>query len=314
MKKFLRIALIVLGVVVLLIAGAATYIHFSGIPTYEAKEPSFEVELSEANIAEGKRIASMLCNHCHRGTETNVLSGQKVLDFPPSWGSVYSANITQHPENGIGEWSAGNIAYFLKTGVRPDGTFTPFMPKFPLMSDDDMEALIAFLKSDDPLVAANENEPPASTPSFMTKFLSRIAFKPYPYTNHSAPNKGNPEEHGAYLVAIYGCFDCHSASFQTNNALEPEKSPGYMGGGNKLLNEEGNLVLSPNITMHETGIGSWTEADFTNLLLTGRRPNDKPSVVYPMMPYPALDSTEVHAIYTYLKGLPPIDNKVIQPN
>ena len=33
-------------------------------------------------------------------------------------------NITPHPEDGIGRWSASDIEYFLEIGMEPDGDFT----------------------------------------------------------------------------------------------------------------------------------------------------------------------------------------------
>ena len=70
--------------------------------------------------------------------------------------------------------------------------------------------------------------------------------------------------YGKYVVHGLGdCFSCHSADFKTMNIMEPEKSVGYMGGGNQTLDSDGKVVATANITMDpETGIGKWTEEQF----------------------------------------------------
>ena len=83
------------------------------------------------------------------------------------------------------------------------------------------------------------------------------------------------------------------------------------GGGNKLTAKDGKTIItSLNLTPdEETGIGSWTEEQFSNALRNGIVPNG-PALRYPMEPHPRLTDSEVHAIYTYLRSIPKIKNKV----
>jgi len=77
------------------------------------------------------------------------------------------------------------------------------------------------------------------------------------------PDTNNLVALGKYLVFNLECYSCHSADYKTNNLLEPEKSVGYMAGGNKPLNLEGKVVLTSNITPdNETGIRAWSEEKF----------------------------------------------------
>src|SRR6478672_9085483 len=139
------------------------------------------------------------------------------------------------------------------------------MVKLPNLSDEDLFSIIAFLRSDDPLVYAADVDPPGTTtPSFLTKFLSHVAFKPLPYPSQpiQAPAATDKIARGRYLVAGLDCFPCHSADFKTMNVLAPEKSPGYMGGGNLVNDLRGKPIYSANLTSDvETGIGKWSEAD-----------------------------------------------------
>ena len=149
-------------------------------------------------------------------------------------------------------------------------------------------------------------------PSFLSKFLSTVAFKPLPMPDHKIemPDSNNTIEFGKYLVYNLECISCHSADFKTNDALNPEKSAGFLGGGNKTLNTKGQVVVTQNLTPdEETGLGKWTEERFIKALKTGIMENE-PALRYPMMPYIQLTDQEAKAIYAYLRTVPPLKNSV----
>ncbi len=314
MKKALKIIGYVLGVLILLLAIGATYVHFSGIPEYEVKLPDYpEFKPDSTMIAEGKRLATMVCNQCHMGAG-GKLDGKLMPDVPAMFGKVWAPNITSHPEYGSGRYSNAEIAYLLRTGVKRDGQYAPpWMPKFPHLSDSDLQNIIAYLRSDAPELAPSDKVQPASEPSFMAKFLCQVAFKPLPYPEKSiaTPPITDKIAFGKYLVtAKVDCYGCHSASFETVNIMEPEKTPGYLGGGNALPDMEGHIVTSANLTPDkETGLGNWTEAQFVLALKTGIRPSG-PALRYPMLPYTALTDEEAKAIWAYLQTVPAVKNKV----
>jgi mono/diheme cytochrome c family protein len=136
-----------------------------------------------------------------------------------------------------------------------------------------------------------------------------VAFKPFPYPTVpiGAPDATNAVALGRYLAdGLLDCYSCHSADFKTNDYFEPPKSPGYYGGGNMLLDASGQPVYSANITPDfETGIGSWTEAQFLRALKGGFRPNGTP-VLYPMEQYVDMTDEEAAAVYAYLRTVAPI--------
>ena len=74
MKKVLKIALIVIGVVVLIVAGGAIYLSASDLPTYDAQPVTIKVDVTPERIANGKRLAYMMCNHCHLNSQTRTAS------------------------------------------------------------------------------------------------------------------------------------------------------------------------------------------------------------------------------------------------
>jgi mono/diheme cytochrome c family protein len=147
-------------------------------------------------------------------------------------------------------------------------------------------------------------------PSFLVKFLCRVAWKPYPFPDKpiAPPPAGDKVAMGRYLTHQLGCFACHSADFKKLDELNPEKSLGYLGGGNKLLDMSGQTIVAPNITFDaETGIGKWTEEQFVRALREGFKPDGAP-LRYPMVKAPSLAPAEASAIYAYLKSAPVIRN------
>lgn len=316
MKKILRYLLYLIAAVLVFIIGFAAFIQFRGIPSYEAKEYPTKVEITPEKVLNGKRLASMLCVKCHLNPETNLLTGKFLAEVPSIFGKIYSKNITQSKEHGIANWTDGQLIYLLRTGIKPDGTFIPpYMPKFNGMADYDVESIIAWLRSDDPMLAANESVPPKTEPSFFTKFLTNVAIKPLPYDGspRSLPDTTDPVAHGKYIATYQiQCYACHSKDFATVNDLQPELSEGFFGGGNPMTNYDGKIVNSANITMdEETGIGSWTEQDFIKAVKTMQTPHGK-ILQYPMEPYPQLSDKELSHVYAYLKTIPKIKNRVVR--
>lgn len=317
MRKLLKILGIALLVVIGLAAGFAGYVAAKGIPKYEKGNLQVKVEVTPEKVARGRKYATTLCASCHGDPTTHRLTGKQLIDAPKEFGEIYSKNITQDPNKGIGSWTDGELIYLLRTGIDRTGQYLPpWMAKYPHLSDDDLESIVAFLRSDDPLVAAAAVDPPGKTrPSFLSKFLTHTVFKPLPMpaSRIETPDKADKVAYGHYLSSSLGCFGCHSADFKTMNELEPEKSAGYYGGGNPLLDQMGSVVPSANITPDdETGIGKWTEADFVRALRYGVRP-DKTVLVYPMEPMPALTEEDAAALYAYLKTVPKIRKAVPRP-
>lgn len=309
-KAFKIIGYILLGFVVLLLCGAA-YIQFSPMPTYEVKAPDLKITPDSIRLAEGRRIVLTDCAHCHRGPD-GKLSGDLWAN-DDMFGKLWSANLTQHPEAGIGRYSDAELAFTLRTGIKRNGCFAgPFM-HFPLLADEDLASIIAFLRSDAPEVQPSERRQPPAEMAFLGKMWMKLLVKPLSYSQKPviAPPVTDKLAYGRYLVTgKWECYLCHSAGFESNDLFEPEKSKGYFGGGNPITDKENNPVLSANITPdRETGIGSWTEAQFSEAVRFGKRPDGK-ALSHMMPPFAALSDAEVSAIWAYLQTVPPIKNAV----
>jgi mono/diheme cytochrome c family protein len=308
--KAIKKVMIVLGCIILIVITALAYVQFSGIPKYEAPAVAMKVEVTPERVEQGRKIGSILCITCHAADDGRMTG--KELPEMAELGKIYSKNITHDPLSGIGKWTDGELYSFMRTGIKPDGQYVPiYMPKFPLMSDEDLKSVIAWLRSDSYPVQASPVPDYESEPSFLTKFLSHAipVFKPFPLPDKEivTPDSTNKVALGKYLTAIYDCYMCHSQDYMKLNLLEPEKSEGYFAGGMEMETMKKEIVYASNLTFDVTGIAHYTEEEFINTVKHGRKP-DGTMVKFPMLPKTALEDYEVAAIYAYLQTVPKINN------
>lgn len=316
MKKVMKILGLVLGSVVLLLAGYVGYVAATGVPTYDPPSiPNITVEVTPARVARGEVIASIQCMSCHADKDNRV-TGKYMAEVPSMFGKLYSKNITQDKENGIGNWTDGELIYFLRTGVRRDGSYAPIMPQYPNVADEDLKSVVAWLRSDRFPVQASKQEPQASEFSIVSKLLTHTLMKPLPYSPVmvAMPDSNNAVALGKYTAdAIGDCYACHSGDLIDQDKLNPAKTKGYYGGGIEMVGEGGHKVITANLTFDEkTGIANqYTKEQFIRAVKGGVRP-DGTILKYPMEPKMLLSDREVGAIYEYLKTVPKIQNDIAQ--
>ncbi len=152
-----RIAMILGGLLLLLvIAGGAFagYVARDFPVRYPTQTIDLKVDSTPARVARGKNIAQALCAGCHYDQKTGGLTGHHMVEAPDEFGELWSHNITGDPGEGIGSYTDGELAFLLRTGIERNGVYPgPFMAH-PHASDEDILSVIAFLRSDDPLVRA----------------------------------------------------------------------------------------------------------------------------------------------------------------
>jgi mono/diheme cytochrome c family protein len=107
-------------------------------------------------------------------------------------------------------------------------------------------------------------------------------------------------QRGRALAIAGDCVACHTA---------PGGKP--FAGGLALATPFG-VIMTPNITPDDaTGIGRWTQAEFSRAMHEGRGRNG--SYLYPAFPYPYFTKVtreDTDAIYDYLRTLAPVTNAV----
>lgn len=315
MRKFFKALLLIIALLVVVAGIFALFIKFRAMPKYDVIKIDTHVAITPQRIDKGRKLASMLCFSCHYNSETQKFTG-RLLSEAPQFGKIHSANITNDTTAGIGKLTDGELIYFIRTGIKPDGEYVPpYMPKLIHIADEDLYSIIAYLRSDDNFVQANPTPSQKTEQSFLTKFLVTIkAFKPFDFPKEPIPlpDTTNQVAWGKYITVYqFECYTCHSKDFSKNNYDIPEKSEGFFGGGNEMYQLDGTKISTLNITMDkETGIGNWSQDDFMKAVKTGILPNGQPALRQPMIPYANLTDSELKAIYAYLKTVPVILHKV----
>ena len=113
---------------------------------------------ADDKLARGKYLAAIMdCTGCHtRGAlvgqpeQAFALAGSTIGFEIPGLGFFYPPNLTPDVETGLGKWTEAQIVTAIRTGARPDGRqLVPIMPymSYAAMSDEDAQALAAYLKS-----------------------------------------------------------------------------------------------------------------------------------------------------------------------
>jgi hypothetical protein len=134
---------------------------------------------------------------------------------------------------------------------------------------------------------------------------------PLPKQTIVIPDTTNKVAFGKYVAdGLCACWGCHSADLSKQDPIHPENSLGFYGGGNPMLNFEGQVVRTANITMDkETGIGNLSIEQFRDAVRYNKNPKGG-LLHYPMFPHTTLTDGEVDAIFAYLQTVPVIKNPV----
>ena len=277
--------------------------------------PSAVAHAQADDLAAKGQYVFALAGGCACHTEPKGTHHVGARAFPIPFGTVYSTNITQDKETGLGAWTEQQIQEAMIKGIRRDGSrILPVMPyeKYSGMAREDMKALIAYLRTLKPVTKSTPElkswAPFArgiGTPLFL-KVFGRFANAPT-----QAPKSGI--ERGRYLVEhVSLCGDCHTPR---NSIGVPNRSL-YLAGAGKKIGPLGNAV--PNITPDkETGIGEWKREDIAELLISGTKP-DLDNVQGLMeeviqgtpFGYKDMKKEDALAIADYLKSIPAIKNKI----
>ena len=144
---------------------------------------------------------------------------------------------------------------------------------------------------------------------------------------------------GKYLVTVAGCNDCHTPWIVGPNGPEPDmtrmlsghpqnfvvKSPAKTpdepwvmtaAGTNTAFSGPWGVSFTANLTPDpETGLGQWTQRNFTDTIRTGRH-HGRGREILPPMPirmYRNFTDDDLEAIFGYLGTIPVVKNRVPEP-
>lgn len=318
----MRLLIKIAGVLVALLAVAATagltylYAAFPDVPVNEG----YRIEATPERLARGRYLDNHVvgCTTCHTQRDWTRYAGPLKSDRIGAGGEVfalgaagtlYASNITPAA---IGSWSDGELHRAVTGGVAKDSTpLFPLMPypHFGAMAEDDMQAVLSYVRSLEPVA---DTGIPERQLSFPLNLIVRTL--PAPAAPQARPSPSDRVAYGRYMTRIALCTDCHTPIDDRGQPL-----PGFEFAGGMEFLETGYRVRSANITPDaDTGIGTWTEQQFidkfkafenttpVSLDEAGRRQN----TVMPVMAYSGMTREDLGAIYAYLRTLKPVVNRV----
>lgn len=296
------------GIILLvLITGISVTAAFRQNVEYEAPYPEIKTTTDSAVIARGKHLAysSAHCVDCHSTANADSLIklGLDVplsggFDFDIGIGHIYSKNITPDTATGIGKYTDEELARALRYGVHPNGTVVFDFMQFHNMSDEDLIAVLSFIRSQKPV----NNKVPENSLDVMGKLIKAFLVKPAGPTE-DVPTKvviDTSANYGRYLAnSVAECNGCHTKRDMSGAFIgEP------FGGGNEFAEHGNPLLVSPNLTPDSSSrIFAWSQEDFIKRFRMGK------IIPYSPMPWQSfgrMTDDELKAIYKYLQTLKPV--------
>jgi len=281
---------------------------------FDAPYPQITASTDSAIIARGKEIVfgPAHCASCHStgnadslldlGLEPPMGGGH---EFKLPFGNFYTKNISPDKETGIGRYTDQEIARLLRYGVKPDGSAVlDFMP-FHDVSDEDMTAILSYLRSQKPV----KNKVPEHEIKLMGYVLKAFMITPVGPSGEipKAVKRDSSAAYGRYLAMnVANCNGCHTMRDMTGGFIgEP-----FSGGG--PFEEPGKETLTPpNLTPHPDGrLTGWTQETFINRFRAGKL------IEHTHMPwnsYKRMSDSDLKALYNFLKSLKPAKTGALLP-
>ena len=297
MKKVFKWIGIVLGSLIGLVLVAGLVLFLIGNSklnkTYEFEPSNITIPTDATSIEYGKHRAESLCQGCH-GAD---LGGIKTWFDGGPLGTIDSANLTSG-EGGFGREITSDEDYVkaIRHGVDPSGKpiFMPAVAATSFLSDDDLGAIIAYIKSVPPVDRVMEGgqfKPLAKVLFAVGGILPPLPVEVVSHEVHvTAPVRGATVEYGEYLVNTNDCRVCHGP--QLNGGQFPDPTID---------------LITPNLTPGGE-LGFWTEEQFNNSIRTGLKPSgNQMSDHMPWKEYRNFYDEELKAIWLYLQSLPKLE-------
>jgi mono/diheme cytochrome c family protein len=246
---------------------------------------------SAGSIAQGKRVyATLQCGACHGTDGKGTDAIQK--EFTDDWGNEIVATNLSEPWTFRGGATPRDIYLRFRTGI--DGSPMPSYKGS--ASDAEMWHLANYVLSlaRKPIWEMNEQE-------LLTHF---------DMVDQQA--KADPVKRGRYLVEAGGCADCHS-TFSNEGVLVKELK--LAGGMTFDLPPFGRYTTRNLTSDNETGLGDWTDEEILRVFNQGITRDGRKLLPFPMpwVSLSQLSETDQRAITAYLRTLPPVTNKIPDP-
>lgn len=310
-----------LGFLIILILGFVLFVYSTYDKNYNKEYPvsDIKVEADSALIARGRYLAlgPAHCTDCHSPIkDTDIsdiandppLTGGFGLEIPP--GVFYAPNITPDKETGIGRYSDGELYRMLRHNIHPNGRVAiDFMP-FINMADQDIRAVIAYLRSRQPV----KHLMPESKLTFLGKMVFALGGVKPGVPDEPVLKSIDPDttaEYGRYLAyAVANCRGCHTERDMKSGKFIGESYAGGMVFGPDALTK-GWVYVTPNLTPDkQTGyITDWDEESFVTRMKAGRVYDTSPM---PWEAFQHMSDNDLKAIYHFLRSVKPVTRTIVE--
>jgi len=308
-KTFIVLALLVVAVVV----GVPAYMY--GAYPRMRPAPEMRAPNTPEAIERGRYLVEAMtgCIACHSPVDESrpgdfVQAGLEYSGrvWPPGSGfpgKIVAPNISPDPETGIGQWTDGEIVRAIREGVSRDGR-----PLFPLMnypnyrefSDDDVLAIVAFLRTRKPV--KRDNGP--TELDFPVGMMIRTVPQPLDHQAPGIPASGI--ERGRAMLKLMMCNECHTPRDDRGNPV-PGKE---LAGGSEFKGPWG-VVFAANITSHPSaGIGAYSNDDLKRVFREGKNRAGRELWVMPWSITKNLTDADLDALIAAVREVPASPNLV----
>jgi cytochrome c553 len=291
MSSILRALRVILVTLVVACAGIATWVFIASErrlgQVHDMTVAPVAARTDSASVARGAYLfQSISCTLCH-GED----GGGAIIQRDKMLGTIAGPNLTRGRGGTGAQRSDIDWVRAIRRGVRPNGTSLIVMPSevFTHLSESDVAAILGYLRQVRPV----DREVPESKFGPMGRALLAagklnilVAAKTPRYEAPANPPASGTIEYGRYLADVSGCHGCH----------------GYGLSGGRVAGPPG---LPPASNLTPTGIGRWTETDFTRAMREGKRPDG--STIDPFMPWEVfrkISGEDLHTLWLYLQSVP----------
>ena len=271
MNKILKWTGIVLGGLIGLILLTGLVLYPSGKEKLTRSYPNIPVETvniptGPEAISRGRHVSIVWgCTKCH-GED---LSGMPLAS-DPFLGTISASNLTSSIGGIAKSYSDADWTRAIRHGVKPNGRVEVFMYDYSTMSDQDLGALIAYLKQIPPVDSdypALKIGPISAIGTAMGIFTPAAEQTDHGASSPPDPAPGATIEYGKYLSTL--CVECH---------------------GSRLASK----------------LENWTQEDFIRAIKNGVLPNGRQ--LNPTMyskNFGEMNDTELTALWLYLMNSKP---------
>lgn len=289
LRTLFLVLLAIVGIVLVLIV--ALMIQGRGLVAKKQSHavPQLRVEPDSSLIARGAHIVEISCVGCHGKDFRLPLSGsgENFFDIPggPKFGTLYAPNLT--PGGVVGSMSDGQLSRAIREGV---GQFDRALlvmpsPRFHGMSDRDLAAVIAFMRSQ-PAVQSHVPDRKLNPAAYLVLGLHLFETSVQLPVTREIPDvpEAMTAEYGEYLVPLLTCADCHGENLRGGKKGQfPPIGPDLVG-----------LVATHTLDQFERALRQGVSARDGHAL-------DPMKMPFPI--FSRLSDTDVGAIYAYLQAL-----------